>query len=129
VARAVKTLQIALDCSDPAKLAEFWAAVLNYEIARISEDGERAFLADPQQKGPSFLLHRVPEPKLVKNRLHLDVYIPASWGLPPAEAKPIVDAEAERLRGMGATVLQVFEKPDDYFVVMSDPEGNEFCIA
>ena len=123
-----KPLQVALDCSDPATLAEFWASALEYEVVRVSEDGERAFVGDPQGKGPTLLLHRVPEPKLVKNRMHLDVYV-SPWGSPPAEAKPIVDAEAQRLRALGATELQTFEKPDDYFVVMTDPEGNEFCIA
>ena len=122
-----KPVQIAIDCSDPAKLADFWASVLDYEVVRVSADGERAFLSDPQGSG-RLSLHRVPEPKKVKNRLHLDVYV-SPWGAPPAEAKPIVDAEAERLRAMGATELGVFEKPNDYFIVMSDPEGNEFCIA
>ena len=123
-----KPLQVALDCSNPAKLAEFWASALDYEVVRVSEDGERAFLSDPEGKGPTLLLHRVPEAKTVKNRMHLDVYV-SPWVSPPAEAKPIVDAVSERLRAMGATELRTFEKPDDYFVVMSDPEGNEFCIA
>ena len=74
------------------------------------------------------LLHRVAESKVVKNRLHLDV-IASGWGTPPTESKPIVDAEAERLVARGATVVRTMEKPNDYFVVMTDPEGNEFCIA
>ena len=122
-----KPVQIAIDCSDPAKLADFWASVLDLEVVRVTADAERAFLSD-QQGTMRLLLHRVPEPKTVKNRLHLDVYV-SPWGAPPAEAKPILEAEAERLRGMGATLVQVFEKPNDYFIVMSDPEGNEFCIA
>jgi hypothetical protein len=121
-----KPMQIALDCSDPTKLAAFWASALDYEVARTSDDGERVWLSDPERKGPSLLLHRVPEPKTVKNRLHLDVYV--TWDLPPQEAKPIVDVEAARLCAMGATRLRTFES-DDYFIVMSDPEGNEFCIA
>lgn len=123
-----KPLQVALDCSDPAKLAEFWAAALEYDVVRVSEDGERAFLADPDGNGPTLLLHRVPETKTVKNRMHLDVYV-SPWGSPPAEAKPILDAESDRLRAMGATEVRAVENPDDYFVVMTDPEGNEFCIA
>lgn len=122
-----KPVQIAIDCSDASKLADFWASALELEVVRVTEDGERAFLSD-QQGTMRLLLHRVPEPKTVKNRLHLDVYV-SPWGAPPAEAKPIVDAEAERLCAMGATQLRVFEKPSDYFIVMSDPEGNEFCIA
>ena len=119
-------MQIAVDCSDPAALAEFWASALEYQIRRAADDGERVWLFDPEGKGPSLLFHRVPEGKTVKNRLHLDVYV--TWDLPAEEAKPILDAEAERLCAMGATRLQTFED-DDYFVVMSDPEGNEFCIA
>lgn len=107
-----KPLQIALDCSHPAELAEFWASVLEYEVLRVSEGGERAFLGDPEGKGPTLLFHRVPEAKTVKNRMHLDVYV-APWGSPPAEAKPIVDAEAERLRSMGASPVRAFEKLDD----------------
>lgn len=121
-----RPMQIALDCSDPSKLAEFWSSALDYRVARASDDGERVWLSDPEGKSPSLLLHRVPEPKTVKNRLHLDVYV--TWDLPPQEAKPIVDEEADRLCAMGATRLGIFES-DDYFVVMSDPEGNEFCIA
>ena len=123
-----KPLQVALDCSRPAELAEFWASALEYEVVRVTDGGERAFLSDPEGKGPTLLLHRVQEAKTSKNRMHLDVYV-SPWGSPPEEAKPIVDAEAERLRSMGATVLRAFEKPGDYFVVMADPEGNEFCIA
>ena len=123
-----RPMQIALDCSNPAKLAKFWASALGYEVVRVSDDGERAFLRDPEGKGATVLLHRVPEPKTIKNRMHLDVYI-SPWGSPPAEAKTILDAEAERLRALGATRLQTFDNPDDYFVVMADPEGNEFCIA
>ena len=51
------------------------------------------------------------------------------WGAPPAEAKPVLDAEAARLRALGATELRTVERPDDYFIVLADPEGNEFCIA
>ena len=94
-----KPMQIAPDCSDPTKLAEFWASALDYQVARASDDGERVWLSDPERKSPSLLLHRVPEPKTVKNRLHLDVYV--TWDLPPKEAKPIIDVEAERLCAMG----------------------------
>lgn len=122
-----RPLQVAIDCSNPTQLAPFWSSVLEVEVVRVAADGQRAFLADPQGT-VRLLLHRVPEPRTVKNRVHLDIYV-SPWGAPPAEAKPIVDAEAERLCALGATVVQVFEKSDDYFIVMQDPEGNEFCIA
>jgi hypothetical protein len=124
----VRPLQIAVDCADPARLADFWATALDYDVVRVTDDGERAFLADRTATGPRLLLHRVPEPKTTKNRLHLDVYV-SPWGAPPSEAKPVVDAEAARLCELGATKLGTFEKPNDYFVVLADPEGNEFCIA
>ena len=121
-------MQIQFDCTDPAKLAGFWSAALDYEIVLVKEDGERAVLADPQGVSPRLVLRRVPEPKTVKNRLHFDVLV-SPLGSPPVEAKPFVDAEAERLRAMGAIELRVMSKPNDYFIVMTDPEGNEFCIA
>lgn len=123
-----RPLQIALDCSDPAKLGEFWASALGYSLARAAEDGERVWLADPGGSGPSLLLHRVPEPKVGKNRLHLDIYV-SPWGSPPEEARPVLLAESERLCAMGATQVRTFEEPNDYFIVLADPEGNEFCIA
>ena len=123
-----KPIQLSLVCRSAADLAAFWASALDYEIVRVIEGGERALLADPAGVGPRLLLHRVPEKKTVKNRLHLDVIV-SGWGTPPAEAKPIVDAEAERLSARGATPVRTTEKPYDYFIVMTDPEGNEFCIV
>lgn len=123
-----KAVQIALDCTNPRALADFWADALEYEIQLIGDGSEKMLVADPNNVGPRLFLHRVPEGKVVKNRLHLDV-IASGWGTPPERSRPIVEAEAERLCARGATIVDVFDKPDDFFIVMRDPEGNEFCIG
>ena len=88
-------------------------------------------IIDPGGAGPRIWFQVVPEPKTVKNRLHLDIC--ASGGrraVPIATRKQRVDAEARRLAGLGATVVRVLaeEGLDHYAVAMNDPEGNEFDI-
>ena len=72
----------------------------------------------------------VPEPKTIKNRLHLDIFASGGRAVPIATRKQRVDAEARRLAGLGATVVTVSaeEGLDHYAVAMNDPEGNEFDI-
>jgi hypothetical protein len=72
----------------------------------------------------------VPEPKVVKNRVHLDLGVSGGRQVPLPTRRRRVDAEAERLVGAGATRLRVLseEAVDHYAVVMADPEGNEFCL-
>ena len=113
-----RQLQIALDCVNPAKLAEFWASALAYEVSRVSDDGDRAFLTDHEGRGPSLLLHRVPEAKTVKNRMHMC--------LRPTDRTR--DEEIERVLALGATIVNDLRKPDRGWAVLADPEGNEFCI-
>ncbi|GAA4518172.1 MULTISPECIES: VOC family protein [Nonomuraea] len=116
---------VVVDCAHPASLARFWAAALDgYEVAPY-DDAELARLRaqgidDPEddptvlvEGGPPRLwFQRVPERKAGKNRLHLDLQ---------AEDR---EAEAERLAGLGATVLDRREE----WTVLADPEGNEFCV-
>jgi hypothetical protein len=77
----------------------------------------------------------VPETKTIKNRLHLDIYPSGGRGVPLEQRIPLVDARVAELVAAGATVQRRypddFDSPDadGYFVVMSDPEGNEFCVA
>ncbi len=106
---AIRSLTI--DCANPALLAEFWSKVLGYEIKEIDEEG--AVVADPNGQGSRLLFLIVPEGKSVKNRLHFD--------LTPDTTK---QAEVERLLELGAKIFQTFEG----WVVMQDPEGNEFCV-
>jgi catechol 2,3-dioxygenase-like lactoylglutathione lyase family enzyme len=105
-----KIRSLTFDCANPARQAEFWAAVLGYEVKDVDEEG--ALVVDPSGQQSRLLFLIVPEGKTVKNRLHFD--------LTPETTR---EAEVQRLLGLGATVYQVFD-----WTVMQDPEGNEFCV-
>jgi predicted enzyme related to lactoylglutathione lyase len=111
-------ISLILDCADPGKLAEFWTAALGYERLPWEND-TYVVLIDPERKRPVLSLQRVPEPKTVKNRMHMDLHTRD------------MQAEIDRLRALGATQLTevplAIENVD--WVVMADPEGNEFCIV
>jgi hypothetical protein len=137
-------MQVAIDCADPTRLAQFWAQVLAYELENppsghsswddfsqeVGEPGERwSALVDPDGLDPRVLFHRVPEGKVVKNRLHLDVWVGGVRGTPKELRRPLVDAEVGRLLRVGATHVRTDDDETDYFAVMRDPERNEFCIC
>ena len=129
-------VQVTFDCADPARLAGFWASALGYVIQPPPEgfDSWPAFLqsinvpeslwnsrsacVDPDGKGPRLYFQQVPEPKPAKNRVHLDVNV----------GRDRVDAEVGRLTGEGATVITDKSEMGERWVVMADPEGNEFCL-
>ncbi|MFB9924471.1 VOC family protein [Amycolatopsis halotolerans] len=132
-----KRLQIAIDCAEPERLADFWAEALGYavetppagastwaEFSRSVEGGAEAWCAivDPAGLGPRLLFHRVPEPKRGKNRLHLDVRGSSA-------ERAVVEAEAARLVERGAVHLRTIEDESGCFAVLQDPEGNEFCVC
>jgi catechol 2,3-dioxygenase-like lactoylglutathione lyase family enzyme len=135
--------QVAIDCSDPERLAEFWADVLAYRVAdppdnhatwaafsavEASQPSERwCVIVDPDRDGPSLLFHSVPEPKQGKNRLHFDVWVEQPD--PSVDRRTLVEAEVERLQAFGATRIRTRDDDGDFYIVMHDPEGNEFCIA
>lgn len=134
---------MAIDCADPDRLAAFWAAVLGYAVAvppagyaswqdfsrAAGREGESWSAAvDPAGSGPRMLFHRVPEPKAGKNRVHLDVRVSGAGEVPAQTRRRQVNAEVERLQTLGGTHLRTEEDEHDYFAVMTDPEGNEFCI-
>ena len=139
-------IQVVFDCADPDRLARFWATALHYRVqdppdgftsweawladagVPESEWNSASAIVDPDGAGPRIYFQRVPEGKVVKNRLHLDV-IASGWGTPVEHSQPIVEAEAEQLVARGATVVANVEKPGDFFIVMQDPEGNEFCVC
>lgn len=123
-----RRVQVAVDCVDPTGMARFWAEVLGYE-AELPQPGEEDWsrVFDADRLGPPVLFHRVPEPKIAKNRLHLDVKL-SPPGTPLDQRRPRVDAEVDRLRDLGATHVRTLAD-DDYFAVMLDPEGNEFCVC
>jgi catechol 2,3-dioxygenase-like lactoylglutathione lyase family enzyme len=138
----VRRLQVAIDCADPERLATFWAAVLGYvfdappagyaswqDFSRSAGSvGESwAAVVDPAGAGPRVLFHRVPEPKVDKNRVHVDVRVSAI-GEVAATRRRQVDTEVARLQALGGSHLRTEVDEHDYFAVMTDPEGNEFCI-
>jgi len=109
-------LVFVLDCADPDRLAEFWAAALGYQRGGLHEP--YVVLKPQDGDAPELLLQRVPEPKVAKNRMHLDMRI--------------VDlgAEVARLEGLGARRLGDEIEEDGFrWFVMADPEGNEFCLC
>jgi len=141
--------QFVIDCSDPDRLARFWAAALGYELAPVPDgfatwngfyrklgvpeeelvDGADR-ISDPEGHGPSIWFHVVPDAKVVKNRLHLDIHASGERTDPIQTRRKRVDAEASRLAGLGATITGALSEEglDHYAVGMKDPEGNEFDI-
>jgi predicted enzyme related to lactoylglutathione lyase len=108
---------ITIDCTDAAIVGRFWETMLGWPL-EVEPDGSAAFLQNPAG-GPNVLFQRVPEPKQVKNGVHLD--------LGPTERTR--DEEVARLQTAGATIVGDHRNPDGTgWVVMADPEGNEFCV-
>jgi Glyoxalase-like domain len=138
---------LTIDCARPAELAAFWSVALGYVEASppegfgswqewmthfgIPEDewDDGAYLADPHGVGPSISFLKVPEPKVVKNRLHVDVHAGGGRQEPLDARWSRVTATIERLIIAGATAIRVepVDGPPDH-MVMADPEGNEFCV-
>ena len=142
---AVKQVQVTFDCAGPRALSLFWNATLGYEFpppppgfeswdafaATLPEEQRNSASAsvDPTGVGPKLFFQQVPEGKTAKNRVHLDVR--AAPGLTGDARMAALEAECERLVALGATRQKRFE-PDpplsNGFIVMQDPEGNEFCL-
>lgn len=121
---ASKFTELAIDCADPAALARFWCAVLDYEVQEANDavviigppqlpEGRRR----PGPVPPALTFARVPEGKTGKNRLHLD--------LNPTDREQA--EEVRRLLGLGARHVDVGQGEASW-VVLADPEGNEFCV-
>jgi hypothetical protein len=141
----VVSLQIVIDCADPARLAEFWVNALHYQIQNPptgyqsweqflqaqgipQEDWNKASaIIDPQGIKPRIFFQRVPEQKTGKNRVHIDLN-QSQPGTAPEERRQLVDTEVERLKSLGANELYRKEELNEYWVTMTDPEGNEFCV-
>jgi hypothetical protein len=140
------SVQVNFDCADPDRLATFWAAALGYAkqdppagyatwpeflaAQGVPEDQWNAASAivDPEGVGPRIFFQQVPEPKASKNRVHLDVNVGGGPTTPHADRRQRIDDAVERLIRIGATKLGPFEQLGEYWVVMRDPEGNEFCL-
>jgi len=137
-------VQIAVDCARPHELADWWAEVLGWQvepqdeafIRRMVDEGHAsdeetmrhrgalvwkagAALNSPDPGRPRLLFQQVPEAKVGKNRLHLDVRV----------GPERQEAEVIRLVAMGATELWRGAQGPHTWVTMADPEGNEFCVA
>jgi hypothetical protein len=141
------SIQVVLDCADPDRLARFWAEALGYKLQDppegfatwedfLREQGvpesdwnSASAVVDPDGAGPRIYFQKVPESKVVKNRVHLDLSVSAGSRVPLEERQRAVDAEVQRLTGLGATVFRPGSvERGEYWVVMQDPEGNEFCV-
>ncbi|MFJ3669659.1 VOC family protein [Streptomyces sp. NPDC090106] len=140
----IKQFQVTFDCAEPARLAAFWCEVLGYVVPAVPEgfatweeyhrslppEKQVAYFAcsDPSGVGPRLLFQRVPEGKVVKNRVHLDVR--AGTGLTGAERLSVLEAECARLMALGASHVRTLyaDEDNESCVVMQDIEGNEFCL-
>ncbi len=111
----LRVRHLALDVNDLPRMVAFWSAAL--EVAPVDEDDTGVALGLPG--GLTLDLLRVPEPKAVKDRLHLDLRPTQEGGQ---------DAEVARLLALGATRADVGQGDDVTWVVLADPEGNEFCV-
>jgi hypothetical protein len=140
-------IQVVFDAANPDGSARFWAEALGYVMQPppegfaswedwlrqndIPEDqwDSASAVVDPDGKGPRIYFQKVPEPKTVKNRLHLDINVGGGRGTTIEERRQRVDAEVLRLLSLGAkTVRPGDPNSHEYYTVMQDPEGNEFCV-
>jgi hypothetical protein len=139
---------LTFDCADPARMASFWKVALGYVEApppegfdtweqwltrfKVPQDewDDGAALTDPDGAGPRISFLRVPEAKVAKNRLHIDVQVAGGRHQPWDLRERRIRDTVERLVNAGGSVLteQEFEGRLDH-VVMADPEGNEFCVV
>ena len=107
-------LNITVDCADPERVATFWAEVTGWPASREWED---EYAVSPGEGRPRLYFVKVPEPKTVKNRMHLDI-------VPDDRSQ---DEEIARLTAIGASVVSD-RRPEFGWVILADPEGNEFDV-
>jgi hypothetical protein len=139
----VTTFQVTFDCADPGRPAAFWGESLGY-VPQEPPDGSGSWedwarakgipeerwndadaRVDPCGAGPRPFFQRVPEPKNAKNRVHLDVN--AGAALEGERRRDRVRTEAERATALGAAEIAVLDERSGFWIVMREPEGNEFC--
>ena len=141
---SVKQFQVTFDCAEPERVARFWCDVLGYVVPPPPEgfatwgDFDRALpperqgsafaCVDPTGVGPRLFFQRVPEGKVVKNRVHLDVRV--GTGLVGEERLAALEAECARLVPLGAVRVRLLpaDGDEESCLVMQDIEGNEFCL-
>ena len=115
----VRLANVTFDCDDPEEVARFWSSALD---CPLGPNPTPFFVTlPPTDGGPGYFFIKVPEPKTVKNRVHVDLR---------ADDRDGVRTEADRLVALGATVLRdPKEEHGAYWATLQDPEGNEFCIG
>jgi hypothetical protein len=141
--------QLVMNCADPELMTRFWSAALGYvleppppgfatwddwrrDIGLPDEElgGGADSIVDPDGRGPRIWFQISPDGKTIPNRWHIDISVSGGREFPIETRRKRVDDEAERLRGLGATLLRSLRQEglDHYAVAMTDPEGNEFDI-
>ena len=139
-------LQVVFDAADPPALAAFWGQAIGY-VEEDPPDGFGSWEAwaeanglpredwdnyasrvDPDGVGPRLFFQRVPEPKTAKNRVHLDLSVSGGRGTPMEQRRANVAAAVERAVAAGATRVKDYDEAGQHWVVLQDPEGNEFCL-
>lgn len=113
----VDQVRLCVDANDVTRIAEFWAALLDYRVREVDGSDSWRHLEPASATLPKLTIQPVPETKTLKNRLHLDVFV--------ADPDPWI----ARCLELGGTLLWRSEDPDDWFQVIADPEGNELCIC
>jgi hypothetical protein len=129
-------VQITFDCQDADRLADFWSVALDYEVQPpppgfdtwpeflesqgipVPPQGSMSAIVDPDGIRPRLLFQRVPEPRTVKNRVHLDI-----------RAGDGRAAKVEELVAAGGAAVREVQEAGLTWTVMTDPEGNEFCVT
>ena len=137
--------QVTFDAHEPERLARFWIEVLGYVVQPPppgfdtwdafldsidwpkDERDARFALVDPEGTRPRFLFQKVSEPKTAKNRMHLDVNV-GTGAKNSEERRAVVRSKADALVALGATEVNEAEEAGEYWIVMQDIEGNEFCL-
>ncbi|MEU9171233.1 VOC family protein [Streptomyces sp. NPDC048420] len=140
----IRKVQVTFDCAEPERVARFWCEVLGYVVPPPPEgfatwgdydrslpperQGASFVCGDPSGVGPRLYFQRVPEGKVVKNRVHLDVRV--GTGLVGDERLAALEAECVRLEALGAVRVRVLlaDDFDESCILMQDVEGNEFCL-
>ena len=140
----VRDFQLTFDCAEPERVARFWCAVLGYVVPPPPQgfaswdeydrslpperQGAAFACTDPTGAGPRLFFQRVPEGKVVKNRLHVDVRV--GTGLVGEERVAALEAECARLEALGASRVRLLRADgvNESCLVMQDVEGNEFCL-
>ncbi|MDH5371690.1 MAG: VOC family protein [Acidimicrobiia bacterium] len=142
----VNGFQVTIDANNVNALVDFWALALGYvtqppppgfsswpawaAAEGIPEDqwDSRGALVDPRGTGPRLFFQRVPEEKIAKNRFHLDINAGGGADVERSERQRRVDEHVKQLVRAGGAVVREFNQEGERWIVMQDPEGNEFCV-